>query len=60
VVIFDINQSKAEGVVAELKSLGRRACFLPCDVGDSSRCARPSLKQSAFWAGSTSWSTTPA
>jgi NAD(P)-dependent dehydrogenase (short-subunit alcohol dehydrogenase family) len=37
VVIFDINQSKAEGVVAELESLGRRACFLPCDVGNSSQ-----------------------
>ena len=35
VVIFDINQAKAEAVVAELAGLGRRVRFVPCDVGDS-------------------------
>ena len=39
VAIFDINQTKAAGVVAELQALGRRACFVLCDVGDSRQVA---------------------
>ena len=48
VAIFDINQSKAEGVVAELKGLGRRACFLPCDVGDSSQVRSAFVEATRF------------
>ncbi len=39
VAIFDINQTKAAAVVAELQGHGRRACFVPCDVGDSRQVA---------------------
>ncbi len=39
VAIFDINQTKAAAVVAELQALGRRALFVPCDVGDSRQVA---------------------
>lgn len=35
VAILDINQAKAGEVVAAIKSQGRRAIAIPCDVGDS-------------------------
>ncbi len=35
VVILDTNTAKGEAVAAELKAQGARACFVPCDVGDS-------------------------
>jgi NAD(P)-dependent dehydrogenase (short-subunit alcohol dehydrogenase family) len=37
IVIFDIDETKANTVVAEARSLGRRATFIPCDVGDSAQ-----------------------
>ena len=35
VAILDINQAKADEVVADIKKKGRRACFVRCDVGDA-------------------------
>ena len=35
VAILDINRDKGPAVVAELQRQGARACFVPCDVGDS-------------------------
>jgi NAD(P)-dependent dehydrogenase (short-subunit alcohol dehydrogenase family) len=35
VAIFDINQAKAEEVVAGIQQKGRRACFVKCDVGNA-------------------------
>ena len=37
VAILDINREKGEAVAADLKRQGARACFVPCDVGDSSQ-----------------------
>lgn len=33
VAIFDVDESKADGVVADIRSLGRAAVFVKCDVG---------------------------
>ncbi|MBI4026542.1 MAG: 3-oxoacyl-ACP reductase FabG [Verrucomicrobia bacterium] len=35
VAILDINQVRAEEVVADIQKRGRRACFVRCDVGDA-------------------------
>jgi NAD(P)-dependent dehydrogenase (short-subunit alcohol dehydrogenase family) len=39
VAILDINTTKADSVVAELRKQGRRAFSVPCDVGDSRQVA---------------------
>ncbi len=40
VAILDINQDKAGEVVADIQKLGRRACFVSCDVGDAGQVTR--------------------
>jgi len=39
VAILDINRDKGQAVAAELNAQGARACFVPCDVGDSGQVA---------------------
>lgn len=35
IAILDINQPRADEVVADIQKIGGRACFVPCDVGDA-------------------------
>jgi len=39
VAILDIDQAKAAAVVADIQKLGRRACFVKCDVGYADQVA---------------------
>lgn len=39
VAILDINRDKGQAVAADLQRQGARACFVPCDVGDSRQVA---------------------
>lgn len=48
VAILDIDRARAEAVVAELQAAGRRACFLPCDVGDAGQVAAAMAAAAAF------------
>ena len=40
VAIFDINLPKAEEVADAIRTLGRKALAVPCDVGDSQQVAQ--------------------
>lgn len=40
VAILDIDQAKANEVVADLQKKGRRACFVKCDVGSADQVAK--------------------